>query len=59
MSEQREDDLKSLEKENKAAHKKIKDNYDIESSKLTCRKCGFFTNSPIIAAAHLANCPSI
>jgi hypothetical protein len=54
-----EDDLKNLEREDKAAHGKVKRHYDIELGRLTCKRCGFFTNSPIIAAAHLNNCPKI
>ncbi len=59
MSEQAEDDLENLEREDKAAYGKVKRHYDIETGRLTCKRCGFLTNSPIIAVAHLNNCPRV
>jgi len=59
LSKQVEDDLKNLQRKDKAAYRKVKRHYDIEPGRLTCKRCGFFTNSPIIAAAHLNNCPRV
>lgn len=54
-----EDDLTSMTKGKDAVRKKIKDHYELQGSSLTCRKCGFSTNSVIIAQEHLKNCPRI